>query len=110
VSQQSERSQLKNRDVAIKILKSKLHNHYYQLKHNEFAANKKNQVGEGDRSEKIRTYNFPANRLTDHRANIDIFDLKSIIQNGYLDKLIDKISSHKVLDAIISYKIPEIVI
>jgi len=87
---QDERSQHKNKDRALKILRSKLYE-AEEARHNaEIAAQRKSQVGSGDRSERVRTYNFPQNRVTDHRLTGDIknFNINSIM-NGELDELID---------------------
>lgn len=87
---QDERSQYKNKDKAMKVLKARL----LDLKRNEEKSkldeNRKHQVGSGDRSERIRTYNYPQNRVTDHRANVNIQRL-DYIMNGNLDILINKI-------------------
>ncbi len=87
---QDERSQHKNKDKAMKILRSKLYEAEQARQHAAIAAERKNQVGSGDRSERVRTYNFPQNRVTDHRLTGDIknFNIASII-NGDLDELID---------------------
>ena len=87
---QDERSQHKNKDKAMKILRSKLYEAEQARQHAAIAAERKSQVGSGDRSERVRTYNFPQNRVTDHRLTGDIknFNIASII-NGDLDELID---------------------
>ena len=87
---QDERSQHKNKDKAMKILRSKLYEAEQARQHAAIAAERKNQVGSGDRSERVRTYNFPQNRVTDHRLTGDIknFNIASVI-NGDLDELID---------------------
>ena len=87
---QDERSQYKNKDKAMKILRSKLYEAEQARQHAAIAAERKSQVGSGDRSERVRTYNFPQNRVTDHRLTGDIknFNIASII-NGDLDELID---------------------
>ncbi len=87
---QDERSQHKNKDKAMKILRSKLYEAEQARQHAAIAAERKSQVGSGDRSERVRTYNFPQNRVTDHRLSGEVknFNIASII-NGDLDELID---------------------
>jgi len=87
---QDERSQHKNKDKAMKILRSKLYEAEQARQHAAIAAERKSQVGSGDRSERVRTYNFPQNRVTDHRLTGDVknFNIASII-NGDLDELVD---------------------
>ena len=87
VACQDERSQLKNRDKAMTILKSKLYDYYQGQKDKEYAQTRKNQVGTGDRSERIRTYNYPQGRLTDHRINYTSYNLQAFL-DGDLDDLI----------------------
>lgn len=90
VSCQNERSQIQNREIAMDMLKSKLYDFYKMQSDEEYANNRKSQVGTGDRSERIRTYNYPQNRLTDHRINYTVYDLQSFL-NGNLDELIDNL-------------------
>ena len=90
VSCQDEKSQLKNKDKAIKVLRSRLYEMELQKKHDEEARNRKSQVGTGDRSEKIRTYNFPQGRVTDHRIKYTSHRIESIL-TGDLDEIIDKL-------------------
>lgn len=87
---QDERSQYKNKDRAMQILRSKLYEAEQEKRRSAVAAERKSQIGSGDRSERIRTYNFPQNRVTDHRLSGDNknFNISSII-NGELDPLID---------------------
>ncbi|MBE5735560.1 MAG: peptide chain release factor 1 [Clostridiales bacterium] len=87
---QDERSQGKNKDKAFKILKSKLYDYYQMQKDSEYAANRKSQVGTGDRSERIRTYNYPQGRLTDHRINYTEYNLQSFL-DGNIDNLIENL-------------------
>lgn len=91
VACQDERSQLKNREKAMSILKSKLYDYYQMQVDEEYARNRRNQVGTGDRSERIRTYNYPQSRLTDHRINYTSYNLESFL-NGDLDDLISSLS------------------
>lgn len=85
---QDERSQLKNRQKAMKVLKARLYDMKLQEQSNSIAAQRKSMVRSGDRSEKIRTYNFPQNRVTDHRIGLTLYNLSEII-NGDLDALIE---------------------
>ncbi len=85
---QDERSQYKNKDKALKVLKSRLLKEKQDKQANEIAADRKSQVGTGDRSERIRTYNYPQGRLTDHRIGLTLYKLEDII-NGNLDEVID---------------------
>ena len=87
---QDERSQLKNKERAYSILKSKLYDFYQMQKDEEYAKNRRNQVGTGDRSERIRTYNYPQGRLTDHRINYTVYNLLAFL-DGDLDDLIDNL-------------------
>ncbi len=87
---QDERSQYKNKDRALQILRSKLYEEQVERQNASVAAERKSQIGSGDRSERVRTYNYPQNRVTDHRLNGDDknFNLSSVI-NGELDPIID---------------------
>jgi len=91
VACQDERSQLKNREKAMSIMRSKLYDHFQMQLDEEYAQNRKNQVGTGDRSERIRTYNYPQSRLTDHRINYTSYNLEGFL-NGDLDDLISNLS------------------
>ena len=91
VACQDERSQLKNKEKAMVILKSKLYDHFKMQADEEYAKNRRNQVGTGDRSERIRTYNYPQSRLTDHRINYTVYNLEGFL-NGDLDDLIDNLT------------------
>ena len=91
VACQDERSQLKNREKAMSIMRSKLYDHFQMQIDEEYANNRKNQVGTGDRSERIRTYNYPQSRLTDHRINFTSYNLDAFL-NGDLDPLIASLS------------------
>jgi len=88
VSCQDEKSQYKNKEKAMKILKSRLYDFYRRQKEQERAQQRRSQIGSGDRSERIRTYNFPQGRVTDHRINLTLYKLDSIME-GELDELIE---------------------
>ncbi len=90
VTCQDERSQLKNREKAMMILKAKLYEFYQGQKDREYAANRKSMVGTGDRSERIRTYNFPQGRISDHRINFTAYNLLDFM-NGDIDTLISEL-------------------
>jgi peptide chain release factor 1 len=88
VSCQDEKSQIKNREKALRVLRSRLYEVEMQRQHDALAKERKTQVGSGDRSEKIRTYNFPQNRLTDHRIGLTLHQLDLIMQ-GRLQSIVD---------------------
>ncbi|MEL3905329.1 MAG: peptide chain release factor 1 [Treponemataceae bacterium] len=90
VIQQDEKSQIKNKAKAMRVLRSRLYDLEESKKQAERSANRKNQVGTGDRSERIRTYNYPQNRVTDHRINLTLYHLDTIMQ-GDLTELIDNL-------------------
>ena len=90
ISCQDEKSQLKNKEKALKILRSRLYELELQKAHDAEAEARRSQVGTGDRSEKIRTYNFPQGRVTDHRIKLTLHKLDSIM-NGDLDEVIDSL-------------------
>ena len=87
---QTERSQVQNREYAMRLLKSRLYEMEKAKQYAELANARKSQVGSGDRSEKIRTYNYPQGRITDHRIGMSIFQFESFL-NGDLDELIDSL-------------------
>jgi len=87
---QDERSQLKNRQKAMKVLKARLYDLELKKQSEEISAQRKSMVGSGDRSDKIRTYNFPQNRVTDHRIGLTLYNLSGIIE-GDLDELIEQL-------------------
>ena len=87
---QTERSQFQNRDYAMRLLRSKLYEEQKQKQDAEVANARKSQVGSGDRSEKIRTYNYPQGRITDHRIGLSIYQMENFL-NGDLDEMIDSL-------------------
>jgi peptide chain release factor 1 len=93
VSQQDEKSQVKNRAKAMKVLRSRLYEIELRKQQEAIAKDRRSQVGTGERSEKIRTYNFPQNRITDHRVNFTTHRLVEVL-NGDLTELIDNLSTH----------------
>ena len=102
VSQQDEKSQIKNRAKAMKVLRSRLYEMELRKQQEAIAKDRKSQVGTGERSEKIRTYNFPQSRITDHRINFTTHQLVNVL-NGDLDELLDNVvtyyQSEKLKDA-----------
>jgi peptide chain release factor 1 len=90
VTCQDEKSQLKNLDKAMKELKTRLYNLEYQKRMDEISSQRKTMVSSGDRSAKIRTYNYPQGRVTDHRINLTLYNLQAII-NGDLKEIIEKL-------------------
>jgi len=99
VTCQDEKSQIKNKAKALKVLRSRLYERALREQQDEIAENRKSMVGSGDRSEKIRTYNFPQNRVTDHRIGLTIHRLDSIIE-GDLDEIIDTLTEHYQTEAL----------
>lgn len=89
VAMQDEKSQHKNRAKAMKILRSRIYEAEREARERERAADRKGQVGSGDRSERIRTYNFPQSRVTDHRINLTLYKIDAIVSQGELDEVID---------------------
>jgi peptide chain release factor 1 len=90
VACQDERSQLKNRVKAMKLLRAKIYEQKMQEQKDSISSNRREQIGSGDRSEKIRTYNFPQNRLTDHRIDYSLYRLKEVME-GNLEELVQKL-------------------
>ena len=91
VTSQDQRSQIQNREQAMRVLKSRLYDLERQRQQSEYAGRRKGQVGTGDRSERIRTYNFPQGRVTDHRIGLTLYKIDSIL-NGDLDEIIDALT------------------
>jgi len=93
VSMQDEKSQIKNREKAMRVLRSRLYEIEQQKQHDAIAAERRSMVGSGDRSEKIRTYNFKENRVTDHRIGLTLHQL-DLIMEGAIDELISAVITH----------------
>ena len=93
VTCQDEKSQLKNKVKAMKVLRARLLDAMVQKQNAEISAARKNQVGSGDRSERIRTYNFPQGRITDHRIGMTRYDLDNFL-NGNIGAMIDALATH----------------
>ena len=93
VSCQDEKSQHKNKDKALKVLRSRLYEHMEAQRNDAISKERKSQVGSGDRSERIRTYNFPQGRVSDHRINLTLYKIESIM-NGEIDEIIDALITH----------------
>ncbi len=93
VSMQDEKSQIKNREKAMRVLRARLQEIEEQKQHEAMASERKSMVGSGDRSEKIRTYNFKENRVSDHRINMTVYQL-DLVMEGALDEFIDALRTH----------------
>ena len=104
---QDERSQYKNKDRAMKILRSKLYEAEQARQNAEIAATRRSQVGTGDRSGKIRTYNFPQNRVSDHRIELTLYRLDAVM-NGDLDLLIEPLLAHEQAEKLQNREYPEL--
>lgn len=91
VTCQDERSQIKNREKAMKVLKSRLYDYYNSKYEKEYSDNRKNQIGSGDRSERIRTYNYPQGRVTDHRIGMTLYSLPDFLL-GDINEMIDALA------------------
>lgn len=89
VSQQDEKSQHKNKAKALKILQSRIYDYERQKLDDERSDNRKSQVGSGDRSEKVRTYNYPQDRITDHRISMSVFNIPKFVGNGEIDEIVN---------------------
>ena len=94
VAMQDEKSQHKNKEKALKILKARIYEQMMRKQQEELAKDRKEQVGSGDRSERIRTYNYPQNRITDHRIGLTLYKLEEIMQGGDLDQIIEPLIAH----------------
>jgi len=100
VAIQDEKSQHKNREKAMKVLKARVHEALMREQLEATAGERKLQVGSGDRSEKIRTYNYPQNRITDHRIGLTLYALDDVMSNGTLEQIIDPLIAHAQAEAI----------
>ena len=100
VEMQEARSQLKNREKAMKVLRTRLYDLQRQQLASERAEDRKSQVGSGDRSERIRTYNFPQGRLTDHRINLTLYKLEEVVSGEALDEVIDALIAEDQAEAL----------
>ena len=100
VSMQDEKSQHKNKDKALKILKARIYETEREAQMEQNAEARKSQVGSGDRSERIRTYNYPQNRLSDHRIGLTLYSLEEIMLNGDLDQVIEPIIAYFQAEAL----------
>jgi len=94
VQQQDEKSQHKNKEKAMKILRSRIYEMERSRLEAERSASRKGQVGSGDRSERIRTYNFPQGRVTDHRINLTLYKIDAVMDGSALNEMIDQLVSH----------------
>jgi len=99
VACQEERSQIKNRAKAMKVLKTRILDNIQQEQSSRMAADRKQQVGSGDRSERIRTYNFPQGRMTDHRIGLTLYKLDMIMQ-GEISEIVDALRQHYQMEAL----------
>ena len=99
VSCQDEKSQHKNKAKALKILRARLMDRARQEQQIEISEKRRNQVGTGERSERIRTYNFPQGRVTDHRIGLTLYRLESVLE-GELDEIIDALTTHYQAEAL----------
>ena len=94
VSQQDEKSQIRNREKAIKILRSRLYEYERKKIDDQRSQDRKSKIGSGDRSERIRTYNFPQGRVTDHRINLTLHKLEEFMQGEIFDEVIENLNLH----------------
>lgn len=100
VEMQEERSQHKNKDKAMKVLRTRIYDHERQKLADERAENRRSQVGSGDRSERIRTYNYPQGRVTDHRINLTLYKLDEVMNGESLPEVIDALIAEDQADAL----------
>ena len=94
VSQQDEKSQIRNKEKGLKILRSRIYEHQRQIRDKERSKDRKNKIGTGDRSERIRTYNFPQGRVTDHRINVTLHKLDEFLEGEIFDEMVENLSLH----------------
>lgn len=102
VTCQDEKSQIKNKEKAFKVLRARLYDLMMQKQNEEISAERKSQVGSGDRSERIRTYNFPQGRVTDHRIGLTLYKLENIL-DGEIDEIIDAMTTHEQAEKMKSF-------
>jgi len=94
VSQQDEKSQIRNREKGMKVLRSRIYEFERQKKEEERSQDRKSKIGTGDRSERIRTYNFPQGRVTDHRINFTLHKLEEFLEGEIFDEMIENLNLH----------------
>lgn len=104
VQQQDEKSQIKNREKAMRILRARLYEFEEEKIRSERAKSRKSQIGSGDRSEKIRTYNYPQGRVTDHRVELTIYQLEKITNEGYIDEFIEALQAADEAERLLDLK------
>ena len=92
VSQQDEKSQIRNKEKGLKILRSRIYELERQKKEEERSKYRKSKIGTGDRSERIRTYNFPQGRITDHRINMTLHKLEEFMQGEIFDEIVENLN------------------
>ena len=100
VFMQESRSQITNRVKAMQILRSRIYEYEKEKKDSEMRANRQSQIGSGDRSEKIRTYNYPQNRITDHRINLTLYNLDRVSDTGDIDEIIQALRANAQAEAL----------
>ena len=100
VSMQDERSQQRNKEKAMQILKARVFEKYEKERLEKIGKERKSQVGSGDRSERIRTYNYPQNRITDHRIGLTLYKLEQIMNEGLFDEIIEPLIAHYQAEAL----------
>ena len=93
VTQQDEKSQHKNRAKAMRVLRARLYEYEHQMQLEERSADRRSQIGSGDRSERIRTYNYPQGRITDHRIGLTLHKLDKILNGEGLDELVEALTT-----------------
>ncbi|MBL6785081.1 MAG: peptide chain release factor 1 [Rickettsiales bacterium] len=104
VSQQDQKSQHKNKEKAMRILKARLYDHQKEIEDSSRSEERRNQIGSGDRSERIRTYNFPQSRISDHRINLTLYKIDEILINGELDYLVDPLLAEDAANKLANIK------
>ena len=98
VSQQDEKSQIRNKEKGLKILRSRIYDYERQKVDQERSKDRKSKIGTGDRSERIRTYNFPQGRVTDHRINLTLHKLEEFMEGEIFDEMAESLSLHAQMD------------